>query len=237
MIEQIDIFLELQQIDDNIDEAERNKKTLPLKMKKIYKEILEVKNKLNLKTEEFKTLQVKMKRVELDLKEKSNKIEKHQEDLFGGKVSDIKELKQLQKVIGKYKEEKDQIEEDLLIFMEESENFQKIIIDFQEALKDKEEKYEKCKEETNANITKTVNMVNSLNNKRKKIIEKINDIRFLNQYELLRRDKGGDVILLVDNAICPGCFLDLPSDVVYHLKTDSSMVICPNCSRILIWRE
>lgn len=237
MVKQIDTFLELQKIDGILEKEENKKETLPLNMVKIKKEIKEVTNKLKSKSEEFKNLKVKMKRVELDLKEKINKIEKHQEDLFGGKISDIKELKQLQKLVAKYKEEKNGIEEDLLVLMEEAENFNKIIISLREDLKKKEEKFKKCKEETSEIILETIKEINSLNDKRKALIGEIEDIRFFKQYELLRKDKGGNVILEIDNTICPGCYLDLPSDVIYHLKRDQSMVICPNCSRILIWKE
>ncbi len=237
MVKQIDTFLELQKIDGILDKEENKKETLPLNMVKIKKEIKEVTNKLKSKSEEFKNLKIKMKRVELDLKEKTNKIEKHQEDLFGGKISDIKELKQLQKLVAKYKEEKNGIEEDLLVLMEEAENFNKIIISLGEDLKKKEEKYKKCKEETSEIILETIKEIKTLNDKRKALIGEIEDIRFFKQYELLRKDKGGNVILEIDNTICPGCYLDLPSDVIYHLKRDQSMVICPNCSRILIWKE
>jgi len=127
LVKQIDTFLELQKIDGILDKEKNKKETLPLNMVKIKKEIKEVTNKLKSKSEEFKNSKIKMKRVELDLKEKTNKIEKHQEDLFGGKISDIKELKQLQKLVAKYKEEKNGIEEDLLVLMEEAENFNKII--------------------------------------------------------------------------------------------------------------
>ena len=237
MVKQIDTFLELQKIDGILEKEENKKETLPLNMVKIKKEIKEVTNKLKSKSEEFKNLKVKMKRVELDLKEKTNKIEKHQEDLFGGKISDIKELKQLQKLVAKYKEEKNGIEEDLLVLMEEAENFNKIIIGLGEDLKKKEENFKKCKEETSEIILETIKEINSLNDKRKALIGEIEDIRFFKQYELLRKDKGGNVILEIDDTICPGCYLDLPSDVIYHLKRDQSMVICPNCSRILIWKE
>ncbi|MEA2022577.1 MAG: C4-type zinc ribbon domain-containing protein [Candidatus Caldatribacteriota bacterium] len=237
MVKQIDTFLELQKIDSVLDQAENKRRTLPLNMVKIKKEIKEVTNRSKSKSEEFKNLKVKMKRIELDLKEKTNKIEKHQEDLFGGKISDIKELKQLQKVIAKYKEEKDGIEEDLLVVMEEAEDFHKIITSLGEDLKKKEEKFKKCKKETDEIILEIVKEINSLRNERKSLVEKIEDTRFLKQYELLRKGKGGNVILEVGNTICPGCYLDLPSDVIYHLKRDQSMVICPNCSRILIWKE
>lgn len=235
MVEQIDTFLELQKIDDELDKAKSKKRKLPLKMNIIKEKIQLTKNMLKDKHDEFKKLQVKMNRVELDIKEKTTKIEKHQEDLFGGKISDIKELKQLQKAIAKYMEDKEKTEETLLIFMEESDNFNKVIGNYEEDLKKKEEQFKILKTETDILFEKTTREIKSLQEKRNRLVAKIKDIGFLKKYELLRKDKGGDVILEVNDAICPGCYLGLPSDVVYHLKKDQSMVICPNCSRILIW--
>ena len=237
MVEQIDNFLELQQIDNDLDEAEKKKKNLPLKIVKFKKMIEGITNRVKIKSDEYKKLQVKTKRIELDLKEKVNKIDKHQNDLFGGKVSDIKELKQLQKVVAKYIEEKEEIEEKLLVSMEQVEDFNKIIVDLKEDLIKREENYKKIKKEIDAIILETNKDVKLLKSKRKELVGKIENIRFLKQYESLRRDKGGEVILKVNEAICSGCFLDLPSDVVYHLKRDKSIVSCPNCSRMLFWRE
>ncbi len=110
--EQYDMLLELQKIDIDIDEEEKKKRNLPLMIEGITKKIQGLKDSLKNKNENYKNLQIKLKRKELDLAEKSNKINKHQEDLYGGKISDIKELKQIQKVIANYKEEKDSIEED-----------------------------------------------------------------------------------------------------------------------------
>ena len=64
-----------------------------------------------------------------------------------GKISDIKELKQIQKVIANYKEEKDSIEENVLDLMEEMEDLDKSIGHFNEDLKVNEKEFEKCKEE------------------------------------------------------------------------------------------
>jgi len=54
---------------------------------------------------------------------------------------------------------------------------------------------------------------------------------------ILRKDKGGKAIMEVDGSICPGCYLDLPSDVIYQLQKNRKILICPNCSRILIWKD
>lgn len=235
--EQYDILLELQEIDINIDEEERKKRSLPSKIKGVTREIQGLKGSLKNKNEDYKNLQLKLKRKELDLTEKSNKIDKHQEDLYGGKISDIKELKQIQKVIAKYKEEKDGIEEEILDLMEEMEDLDKFIYNIGEDLKGKEKEFKKCKEEIDLTMLVIEKNMNSLNIKKEEVLSKITDAHLLKEYELLRKEKGGKAIIEVDGSICPGCYLDLPSDVIYQLKKNRKIMFCPNCSRILIWKD
>jgi len=231
------MLLELQKIDIDINEEEKKKRNLPLMIEGIAKEIQGLKDSLKNKNENYKNLQIKLKRIELDLTEKSNKIEKHQEDLYGGKISDIKELKQIQKVIANYKEKKDSIEEDVLDLMEEMEDLDKSIGHFDEDLKAKEKEFKKRKEEMDLSRLVIEKNMNSLNIKRGEILSKITDDHLLKEYELLRKEKGGKAIVEVDGTICPGCYLDLPSDVIYQLQKNRKIIICPNCSRILIWKD
>jgi predicted nucleic acid-binding Zn-ribbon protein len=235
--EQYDMLLELQKIDIDIDEEEKKKRNLPLTIEGITKKIQGLKDSLKNRNENYKNLQVKLKRIELDLTEKSNKIKKHQEDLYGGKISDIKELKQIQKVIANYKEEKDSIEEDVLDLMEEVEDLDKSIGHLDEDLKRKEKEFKKRKEEMDLASLAIEKNMNSLNIKREEILNKITDNRLLKEYEHLRKEKGGKAIMEVDGSICPGCYLDLPSDAIYQLKKNRKIIICPNCSRILIWKD
>jgi len=231
------MLLELQKIDIDIDEEEKKKRDLPLMIEGISKKIKELKDSLKNKNENYKNLQVKLKRIELDLNEKSNKIKKHQEDLYGGKISDIKELKQIQKVIANYKEDKNSIEENVLDLMEEMEDLDKSIGHFDEDLKRKEKEFKKRKEEMDLTRLVIEKDMNSLNIKREEILSKLTDGRLLKEYELLRKEKGGKAIMEVDGSICPGCYLDLPSDAIYQLKKNRKIIICPNCSRILIWKD
>ncbi|MEA2087297.1 MAG: C4-type zinc ribbon domain-containing protein [Candidatus Caldatribacteriota bacterium] len=235
--EQYDILLELQKIDIDIDEEEKKKKSLPLMLEGITKKIQGLKDSLKNKNENYKSLQIKLKRKELDLVEKSNKINKHKDDLYGGKISDIKELKQIQKVIAKYEEEKNGIEEEILDMMEEVEDLNKSVCNLEEDLKGKEKELKKCKEEIDFAMLGIEKNMNSLNIKRGEILNKITDDHLLKEYELLRKEKGGKAIVKVDGSICPGCYLDLPSDVIYQLQKNRKILICPNCNRILIWKD
>lgn len=235
--EKYDMLLELQKIDNIIYEEEKKKKSLPLMVEEIINKIQELKNSLKDKNENYKNWQIKLKRKELDLTEKSNKINKHQEDLYGGKISDIKELKQIQKVIANYNQEKNGIEEEILNLMEEMEDLNKSIDNLDEDLKCKDKDLKKCKEKIDLAMLVIGKKMNSLNEKRGEILSKITDDHLLKEYEHLRKEKDGKVIVEVNGSICPGCYLDLPSDVIYQLEKNRKIIICPNCSRILIWRD
>ncbi len=235
--EQYDILLELQKIDIDIDKEEKKKRDLPLLIERVTKEIQGLKNSFKNKNEDYKNSQIRLKRIELNLAEKSNKIKKHQEDLYGGKISDIKELKQIQKVIANYQKEKSSIEEDVLDLMEEAEDLNKLISHLDEDLKVKEEEFKKRKEEMDLTSLAIKKNMDSLNIKRGEILSKITDGRLLKEYERLRKEKGGKAIIKVDGFVCPGCYLDLLRYVIYQLKKNRKMLICPNCSRILIWKD
>lgn len=231
------VLLKLQKFDLDLDEEEKKKRNLPLMIEGITNEIEELKDSLKSKNVNYKDLQIKLKRKELDLAEKSNKINKHQEDLYGGKISDIKELKQIQKVVANYKEEKDSIEEDLLDLMEEVEDLDKSINHINQDLKAKEKEFKKSKEEIDLTSSLIEKNINSLQFKRKELLGIIKNDRLLREYELIRKEKGGKAIIEVNGSICTGCYLDLPSDVIYQLEKNRKIVICPNCSRILIWKN
>jgi len=235
--EQLKILLELQKIDDKISDDEGKEKELPLKLEEIKQELEKTKKCLKEKKKTLKDMQVKLSRKELDLSEKSNKIMKHQQDLYGGKITDIKELRQLQSTIENYKEEKKLMENNLLDLMIEIEDFHKEISQLEEEMNKQEKCLNKYEQEINVSIAEIKERIRNTYNLREKVIEKITDKRLLSEYEMLKRGKEGKAIMEVDEAICPGCYLNLPSDTIYQLKKAEIIVTCPNCDRILVWKE
>ena len=230
------MLLELQRIDNDIEEEEKKKRKLPSKLNKITMEIQELQNNLIITKNTYKELKIMLNRKELDLSDRSNQIKKHQEDLYGGKITDIKELRQLQGVIANYEEEKALIEDELLDLMEKIEENDKLINELEEDLKKKEKHLQDCQQEIKLIVSKIEEKISSFYDKRKGILSKITDNHLLKEYELLRREKDGKAIVEVNSSICPGCYLDLPSDTIYQLKKGQVVTTCPNCNRILVWK-
>ena len=96
---------------------------LPEQIEEKERQIADLEKKDQLEKDVLKELQLKIKRREIDAKAINDKIEKHKSELYSGKTSDIKELKQLQKVIELLQVDCDEVEEDLLLLMEEEDSF------------------------------------------------------------------------------------------------------------------
>ena len=237
MREQISTLLVLQEIDKQIVAEKKLQEKLPFQIREIENVITDIKRKLQKKKENFKDLQLKIKRKEIDTKTVNTKIEKHQDELYGGKVTDIKELKQLQKVIELLKVDRDKVEEDLLLLMEKEDDLRKDLIESEAELTKADGNLKQKQKEVEQQELEIKKQIEEKNKERAEIIKKVNDNELMNLYQLLWKDKEGKVVVEVDGPTCNGCNLSLPSDVIYHLQRDDILITCPNCNRILIWKK
>jgi len=236
--EQIYKLLKLQEIDREILNEEKKQKRLPAQINKAKEVITNIEKSYQEKKEVLKEIQIKARRKEIDASTIESKIKKHQDELYGGKISDIKELKQLQRVIESLNKDRDNVEEELLVIMDKEDEVKNEITEIEkelskakELLKQKSSKVSRQQELIQAKIQEK-------KKKRAEITDRIKDNKLMKQYELLWKDKDGQVVVEIDGITCSGCNLSLPSDIIYHLqKKDDLLITCPNCNRILIWKE
>jgi len=235
--EQLYTLLLLQDIDREIVREEKRQKKLPARIQEIDNAKAEIEKITLDKKESLKELRSKIKRKEIDVKEVNTKIEKHQNELYGGKTSDIKELKQLQKVIELLKKDRDKIEEDLLVLMDEEDDFKIDLSEAEKELVKLDEQLQRRKKEVNQQEKEIKIIIEEKQKKRTEIVDKINDRELIDRYNMLWGEKDGEVIVEIEGTICSGCNLSLPSDIIYHLQRDDMLITCPNCNRILVWKE
>lgn len=55
------------------------------------------------------------------------------------------------------------------------------------------------------------------------------------RYERLFRHKGGKVLVGVQHAVCGGCHMRLPPQLLISVQTLPELITCPNCGRILFY--
>lgn len=236
MKEQLYALLLLQKIDNEIAEEEARRKKLPenIKVKEDQIERLE-KNYLQEKNS-LKELQLKIKKKEMDAKAINDKIEKNKNELYGGKISDIKELKQIQKVIENFKNDQDRIEEDLLILMDKEDELKVKIIEVEKDISNLKTLLVEIGKNVEDEDQAIQQFIKDKEIEKTEIIIQINNQDLVDRYYQLWEDKNGEAIVEIDSSTCSGCNLSLPSDIIYHLQKDDSLIICPNCNRILVWK-
>lgn len=237
MKEQLYALLHLQKVDNEITGEMCKRKALPVSIQEKERQINNSDKKFQIEKNNLKELQLKLRKKEMDVKAINEKIEKSKNELYGGKISDIKELKQLQKVIESFQEDRDIAEEGLLILMEEEDSLRTKIAKVEKEITSLNEQLKEIKKRVEQEDLVIQQNIEKKESEKKEIIEQINDESLISRYYMLWNDKKGTAIVEVDSSICSGCNLSLPSDIIYHLQRDDCLIICPNCNRMMVWKN
>ena len=235
--EQLSTLLLVQKLDNEIAREKIRLNLLPEQIQEKERQIADLEKKGQLEKGSLKELQLKIKRREIDAKTVNDKIEKHKSELYSGKSSDIKELKQLQKAIESLQVDRDKVEEGLLLLMEEEDSFKLRVSNLDEELKELKGQLAEIQKQVESEERKIKEFIEKKKAERERIADKINDEVLVGRYLVLWNDKGGEAIVEIEGPICSGCNLSLPSDIIYHLEKGDRLITCPNCNRILFWKE
>jgi predicted nucleic acid-binding Zn-ribbon protein len=63
------------------------------------------------------------------------------------------------------------------------------------------------------------------------------DSQLLAKYEQIKTRSGGIAVALVNNATCSECHLSIPPQMYNELQRQNTLEFCPNCQRIIYWKE
>ncbi|NQT46640.1 MAG: hypothetical protein HQ593_04085 [Candidatus Omnitrophica bacterium] len=228
--EQIKLLIELQKFDSDIYKLKGELDTIPVHMRGLEEDFEGKKAALNAAQDHLKNIQVKRKEKEGDLQVKEGVIKKHQAQLYQVKTN--KEYSALQQEIGGLKADCSVIEEDVIKYLDEIDEAQKRIEKEKELLSVQENKFKEEKKIKESEAKKIQADIDSLNNERKSLAEKV-DKQTLSRYERILIGKGGLAVVPVVGDACGGCHMNLPPQVVNEAKMRIELVFCGTCARIL----
>jgi len=78
--------------------------------------------------------------------------------------------------------------------------------------------------------------ISDVEKSRETLVETI-DNELLAKYEQIMARSGGIAVALVNNATCSGCHMGIPPQMYNELHRQDSLRFCPNCQRIIYWKE
>jgi len=172
------------------------------------------------------------KQMDWDVEELDEKIKEIDKQLFGGSVKNPKDLASLNEEFEHFKQRKRTMEDGLLDLMTELEEQQRAY----DSAKAQATKIESQWQENNGHLLEDKDRLNSeiaeLQGNREDAASQI-DKPSLDIYERLRATKGGEAMARLEQGMCKGCRINLPTHTLQKVRTGQELVYCTNCGRIL----
>ena len=172
---------------------------------------------------------------ELEIQSLSEKIVAVQERLYGGQVTNPRELASLQSEVDYLERRQKYLEDEMLEAMIHLEEQERELRDQQERLAQVTAQWEAVQASLRAEQAELEAQVKQLKAQRPTVQGALQPEE-LSVYDDLRRRKKGLAVVLLQGTACGGCGVRLPTSMVQQARQAEALQFCPSCERILCSR-
>lgn len=229
---QLELLWKLQCIDKEIASVKKDMKNREVysTLSSIKDDYNTIKEALDKELQEFSINSKTSVRLNLDLKNLDEKVKDSSRKLYD-EGSSIKVIDTLQKEIDTNKLKVDDIENQLLKFMESSEDLKSLINERKSTLRQLKREFDSLKKGYTENSEKFKKQLEVLISKRDTIIKEIDEdaLKLYNDIAL----KKMNPVSQVKNEACTECGLKLNAMLHDALRKKNSVCLCDYCGRIL----
>jgi hypothetical protein len=234
MEKQLSLLIQLQEIDTQIRSLAEQKNRLPELLASLDRRRAASREELEKIREGLQTAQKNKRDRDKDLEVGAQKVEK-----LKARTSEIKNNKEYQallKEIETGEQENKVIEDEILVLMEKIDAAAAAITEAEK--KDLEEAAAVTAEqkEHEAAVVKIEEELKAVEQHRKEMASRI-EPPVLSQYGKLLTTKAGFAIAEARGESCSGCYMSIPPQVFVNVKKNENIITCPNCGRILYFKE
>lgn len=173
-----------------------------------------------------------LKRAEREVKDQERKIKENQKKLYGGNVTNPKELEDLQLESESLQRYLETLEERQLEAMLELDQAEKAYKEAQNNLQKIKDQRRALHKELSQERTALQNDIKSLLEDRQNKVQGIDDAD-LQHYQDLRDKLGGIAVARINNESCSACGTRVPSAIYQKARSPSQITHCKTCNRIL----
>jgi len=232
--ESIRLLIELQKTDSVIIREKALIDLLPSKLASAEKSFKEARALYEKEMQKCEFLEKKKKGKEREIEDINEKIKKTK-----AHASDIKTNKEYQaylKEIETIEKERYAVEDEILSAMEAIEAAAKEVKAEELKLNAEKDKMEALRKEIEKETAEAKRELGELEAQRAAAAGKIDPDAYSNYTALLEKCKGLAVVEARDE-ICQGCNMNVPPQLFVEIKKNAGIIQCPQCKRILYWKE
>lgn len=168
---------------------------------------------------------------ELQLASTETKQKKAHGDLYGGRISNPKELASLEEEIASLARVRDQLEDRILVLLDEVETLKREVVERRSSARAADERriahaaaYERERDRLDREVA-------AAEAERARLAVAV-EPRLLKKYEGIAAQEGGVGIVAIAGGFCGGCHNDVPVRFVSRVRA-GEVVTCERCHRIL----
>lgn len=232
MRDQLNALYELQRVDVEIARANVGIEALQ-GAQALRKQYAVAKKELGIAEKAELDSEIELKDSELKLKSIDEKRTATERKLYGGTVSNPKELSSLEKEIEHLKNQQGQLDGRVLELYEQVETLR-------EKAKSVRTAFEAIEKQARAALGKEATErkrleaeLARLEPERAEMAEKVTDKHMLSRYDAIRRKSGGTGIAKIVDHRCEGCHVHVTNFTIRNIFDDKGIEYCENCGRIL----
>ncbi len=159
-----------------------------------------------------------------------NKIAATEQQLYGGKVTNPKELSNLQHEVNTMKARSDQLENKALEIIDQVETAEKSVAAASSEFKKLEDDWHRRQQQLSDEIEQLKSRLSDLKQKRQQLSEEI-EAQAVTLYEKIRKQKKPPVAK-VEQGICRVCRISLSANELQRVRSGNP-VQCGSCGRLL----
>jgi predicted nucleic acid-binding Zn-ribbon protein len=224
----------LQTLDIKIRGMQREKDEIPTRLAALEGEFKKEEEKVQGQKAELDRLLKDRRHKEKELEEEVERAKKTEARAFEIKTN--KEYQAVLKEIEGAKKLNRQREEEILGILERFEELQKVARQGEKELEAKRKDYQRQLSELQQRAAqfeqKMAAEVKERDERQKGIPPDL-----LSKYRMLLEKRQGIAVAPVSNGVCHACNMNLRPQLYIELQKQQTLILCPNCSRILFWEN
>jgi len=230
----VEAIYRLQMIDAEIDEKRGSLSSIEADLAN-NGDVLAASEAVRAGEETLRELRSRLRSLELDLEGILGKIAANESALYGGEVTNPKELAGMEQELNYLRRRRTAAEDDTLVLMGEVEAQEEKLQAAQKLLARTEQRWRMAQSELVKDAEELRSRLATLEAEREETAQGISEGN-LGVYESLRRQKGGQAVALLEDGVCQGCRVALPTSLAQRVRRGSELVHCGSCQRVLYSR-
>ncbi len=234
MKEQINLLVKLQQKDRVLDRFRRQIREGPERLQDLEKKLEGVEEDVEADKRRIQELKKTQRDYEAEIEDGLAHIRKSRGRLMG--IKNNKEYRALLREIEEAEKGNADKEDRILSCLEELENLNKELEAKEKGLSAMRDSLESEKTAIAKEVARVQEEISDTEKSRENLVQTITP-ELLPKYEQIKARSGGIAMALVNNATCSECHLGIPPQMYNELQRQDSLKFCPNCQRIIYWKE